>query len=139
LVEQTSRQVITGGFGCLKKTRRVGGFFYWDCFRAVMSMIAWRSPTRRFGGRFLAKMYYVYILQSNKDKKLYTGRTENLELRLEEHNLGKVKSTKNRRPLKLIYYEAYKDKQDAIDRELFLKSGRGREVIQKQLKNSILK
>ncbi len=104
-----------------------------------MSMIAWRSPTRRFGGRFLAKMYYVYILQSNKDKKLYTGRTENLELRLEEHNLGKVKSTKNRRPLKLIYYEAYKDKQDAIDRELFLKSGRGREVIQKQLKNSILK
>jgi putative endonuclease len=95
------------------------------------------SPTRRIGGRVLAKMYFVYILQSNRDKKLYTGRTENIESRLEEHNLGKVKSTKNRKPLELIYYEAYKDKQDAVDRELFLKSGRGREVIRKQLKNSI--
>jgi putative endonuclease len=84
-------------------------------------------------------MYFVYILQSKRDKKLYTGRTENLELRLEEHNLGKVKSTKNRKPLELIYYEAYKGKQDAVDRELFLKSGRGREVIKKQLKSSILK
>jgi putative endonuclease len=84
-------------------------------------------------------MYFVYILQSNRDKKLYTGRTENLELRLGEHNLGKVKSTKNRKPLELIYYEAYKDKQDAIDRELFLKSGRGREVIKRQLKKSISK
>ena len=84
-------------------------------------------------------MYFVYILQSTKDKKLYTGRTEDLELRLEEHNLGKVESTKYRKPLELVYYEAYRDKQDAINRELFLKSGRGREVIKKQLKKSISK
>ena len=51
-------------------------------------------------------MYYVYILKSEKDKKFYTGYTKNLKLRFEQHCNGKVGSTKNRRPLKLIYYEA---------------------------------
>ena len=82
-------------------------------------------------------MYYVYILKSEVDGKMYTGRSDDLRRRFKEHNEGLVTSTKNRRPLKLIYYEAYLVKQDAIDRELFLKSGRGREVIKKQLKMSL--
>ncbi len=49
---------------------------------------------------------YVYVLLSKKDKKCYVGYTENLKLRFEEHQKGYVLSTKNRRPLQLIYSEA---------------------------------
>ena len=66
-------------------------------------------------------MYFVYILKSLKDKKLYIGRTYNLDQRFREHNLGKVFSTKHRRPLKLVYYEAYKSEADCKKRELGLK------------------
>jgi len=52
-------------------------------------------------------MYFVYILQSRKDNKLYIGYTEDLRVRFSLHTNGKVASTKNRRPLELIYYEAY--------------------------------
>ena len=51
-------------------------------------------------------MYYVYVLQSKKDMKLYTGFTKNLKLRFEQHQKGKVESTQDRRPFQLIYYEA---------------------------------
>jgi putative endonuclease len=79
-------------------------------------------------------MYFVYILHSEKDNKLYTGFTNDIKRRLEEHNGGKVASTKNRRPLKLIYYEAYLEKTDAENREIFLKSGSGKRYLKKQLK-----
>jgi len=66
-------------------------------------------------------MFYVYILKSKKDKKLYFGYTNNLEKRLKEHNLGLVKSTMPRIPVYLVYYEAYASKQDAVRREHNLK------------------
>ena len=78
-------------------------------------------------------MYYVYILQSNKDNNFYIGFTKNLKNRLQFHNLGLNTSTAYRRPLSLIYYEGYKSEKDARNREKFLKSGRGHEVINKQL------
>jgi putative endonuclease len=49
--------------------------------------------------------YYVYVLRSQKDNKYYTGYTKNLKLRFEEYNRGKIESTKNRIPFKLIYFE----------------------------------
>ena len=49
-------------------------------------------------------MQYVYVLQSSKDKNFYTGCTNNLNKRFKEHNEGKVQSTRDRKPLKLIYY-----------------------------------
>ncbi len=79
-------------------------------------------------------MFYVYVLHSEKDNKFYTGFTNNIRRRIEEHQTGKVESTKNRRPLKLIYYEAYLEKSDAQNREIFLKSGSGKNYIKKQLK-----
>ena len=79
-------------------------------------------------------MHYVYVLQSGIDKKLYVGSTSNLGKRLKYHNQGKVKSTKSRRPLKLIYYEDWITKTEAIKREHFFKSGNGR----KWLKNNVL-
>ena len=49
--------------------------------------------------------YYTYVLQSESDSKYYTGYTNNIERRFEDHNNGKVESTKNRRPFKLIYFK----------------------------------
>jgi putative endonuclease len=57
-------------------------------------------------------MFYVYVLQSEKDTNFYTGFTNNLKKRINEHNLGKVNSTKSRLPLKLVYYEACLNQQD---------------------------
>lgn len=67
------------------------------------------------------EMFYVYVLLSEKDKNFYTGCTSNLKKRMEEHNNDLVMSTKNRKPLKLIYYEACLDKRDAFLREKYLK------------------
>jgi putative endonuclease len=70
-------------------------------------------------------MFYVYILQSLKDEKMYTGYTNNLKRRLFEHNEGLNSSTKYRRPLKLVYYEAYISQTDAMKREVNLKRSAG--------------
>ena len=67
------------------------------------------------------KVYYIYLLKSSKDKELYTGYTNNLERRLEEHNKGLVASTKIRKPLELVYFEGYKSELDARKRENSLK------------------
>ncbi len=77
--------------------------------------------------------HYVYILYSCKDKKFYTGYTKNLKLRFEEHSKGKVDSTKNRRPLKLVYYEACLSKEKAIKREKYFKTGFGRRYLKNRL------
>jgi len=77
--------------------------------------------------------YHVYILISQKDNKHYTGFTNDLTRRLKEHEQGIVKSTKNRRPLKLIYTESYPVKEEATKREKFFKSGKGREDLKKIL------
>jgi len=79
--------------------------------------------------------HYVYILYSCKDKKFYTGYTKNLKLRFEEHSKGKVDSTKNRRPLKLIYYEACLNQQDATHREKYLKTHLGKMFLKNRLKS----
>ncbi len=71
-------------------------------------------------------MFCVYILLSFKDKKLYTGFTEDLRRRIKEHKQGKVESTKNRLPIDLICYEAYLHKEEALAREKFLKSSDGK-------------
>jgi putative endonuclease len=78
-------------------------------------------------------MYYVYILKSSVDNNLYTGFSGNLKKRIREHELGNVDSTKNRRPLKLIYYEAYQEKEYALRREKFLKTTKGKLQLKKQL------
>lgn len=80
-------------------------------------------------------MYYTYVLRSNKDKELYYGYTKDLTQRFEEHNSGRVESTKHRLPLKLIYYEACCNKRDAIYREKYFKSYRGSQFINKRLKS----
>lgn len=68
------------------------------------------------------EFYYVYVLQSQKDGKKYTGYTSNLSARFEAHNKGQVPSTKYRRPLELIYFEGCKNREDATRREKYLKT-----------------
>ena len=79
-------------------------------------------------------MHYVYLLLSEKDDKFYTGSTNDLKRRLYEHNSGNVRSTRNRRPLKLIYYEACLNDDDAKQREIYLKSGMGKKYIRNRLR-----
>ena len=80
-------------------------------------------------------MYFVYVLESFKDKKLYTGYTNNVKRRFEEHNKGLVSITKYRKPFKLIYLEGYLNQQDATAREKFFKTGWGRTHLRKVLRN----
>jgi putative endonuclease len=79
-------------------------------------------------------MFYVYIIQSVKDKRWYTGSTSDLRKRLIEHNKGKSTWTKTRGPWKLIYYEACQNKEDGQARELYLKSGMGKRYLKNRLR-----
>jgi len=79
-------------------------------------------------------MYYVYILKSGKDGKLYIGSTDDLRKRFREHNEGKVFATRHRRPLLLIYYEAYPKEWQARKREKQLKYfGKAYQELKKRL------
>jgi putative endonuclease len=75
---------------------------------------------------FFEEYYWVYVLLSLKDGKKYTGYTKNLSLRFEQHQKGLVESTKNRRPLVLIYFEGCLNQQDATKREKYLKTHYGK-------------
>ena len=82
--------------------------------------------------------YYTYVLKSLKDGKNYTGYTKNLKLRFEQHQKGKVKSTKDRLPLKLIYFEGCLNQQDATKREGYLKTHYGKMFLKKRLKSYLI-
>jgi putative endonuclease len=78
--------------------------------------------------------FYVYILISQVDGNFYTGYTKNINQRVEDHNTGKVRSTKSRLPLRLIYWEGCINQQDATRREKYLKSGNGKIYLSNRLK-----
>jgi predicted GIY-YIG superfamily endonuclease len=78
-------------------------------------------------------MYYVYILQSQKDKSYYTGTTENLKQRVKEHNWHLAKYSKSKAPFELAWFCAFKDKKKALDFERYLKQGSGFAFARKRL------
>jgi len=81
------------------------------------------------------KMYYVYIIQSiNNSDEFYTGFSENIDSRLEDHNSGKSLHTSKFRPWKLVYYCAFEEKMKALDFEKYLKTGSGIAFRNKRLK-----
>jgi putative endonuclease len=73
----------------------------------------------------MSEEYYLYILKSLKDNNHYTGISSNIEKRLLQHNSGKTRSTKNRKPFILIYKEKFPSRLEARKREIFLKSYHG--------------
>ena len=76
--------------------------------------------------------YYVYVLESIEFNRKYIGFTRNIERRLNQHNSGRTKSTKPYLPWKMLFYEEYHNKEKALIREKFLKTGKGREFIKKR-------
>lgn len=81
-------------------------------------------------------MFYVYLLECQDDESWYVGYTDDLRARIKRHNNGTgARTTARKENWRLIYYEAYLTKADAIGREKFLKSGAGRVYLNKQLKN----
>jgi putative endonuclease len=85
-------------------------------------------------------MFYFYAFQSLKDKDLYFGYTNNLQERTKEHNAGRVPSTKDRRPLELVYYKAYRSEKDARERERQIKRRAKAYIsLKRRFKNSLFK
>ena len=83
-------------------------------------------------------MFYFYTLKSVIDNNLYFGYTAELQRRFTEHNKGLVRATKNRRPLLLVYYEAYRSEKDARDRERQIKNRAKAHIgLKRRIKNSL--
>ena len=80
--------------------------------------------------------YYVYIIRSINFDYTYAGHTKDIKARISEHNRGKTRSNKRFRPFELVYFECFKTRKEAIDRERYFKSGSGREHLKEILKNA---
>jgi len=80
-------------------------------------------------------MFYVYVLRSETDFGFYISYSANLKKRFSEHVAGTSFATSDRRPWRLIYYEAYLNQTDALGRERYLKSGAGRRFLTTQLRH----
>ena len=78
-------------------------------------------------------MYYTYVLKSKNDGKLYIGFTNDLKKRFKEHRDGRVIATQNRLPVELLYYEACLNKDKALQREKYFKTGFGRRFLKNRI------
>jgi putative endonuclease len=83
-------------------------------------------------------MFYVYVMQSLKDGGFYTGYSDDLKRRFTEHSSGAVISTRNRLPVKLVYYEASCNQQDALHREKYLKTAWGKRYVKTRLRKYLM-
>ena len=99
----------------------------------VKEWVVGSNPTTGAEDFILFNMFYVYIIQSLCHNTRYIGSTNDIAKRVGEHNLGKCRYTKGRRPWKLIHKEKYDTRSDVMKREKFLKSGQGRKYL-----NSVL-
>ena len=84
-------------------------------------------------------MFYVYVLRSKADENLYTGFTEDLKQRFKDYNAGKNLSTQIRKPLELIHYEAFLNKFDALRRERYFKTTKGKTTLKQMLREYLSK
>jgi len=82
-------------------------------------------------------MWYIYVLQSKKDGNWYTGSTNDLRRRLQEHNRGKDPATRERGPWILSYYEACRNKESTREREKYLKTAWGKRYLRKRISNGL--
>jgi putative endonuclease len=85
----------------------------------------------------MGRFCYVYVLRSAVDSHNYVGLAHDLRSRIDEHQRGRVPSTRNRRPLELIYYEACRDLHDAAVREKYLKTAWGKRYIKARLRTHL--
>jgi putative endonuclease len=85
----------------------------------------------------VTQWFYTYVLICEKTGTFYTGATDNLKERLDQHKKGKVLYTRNKGPVKLVYYEACLNRDDAFRRERYLKTGMGKRFIKNRLKGGL--
>jgi putative endonuclease len=83
-------------------------------------------------------MYYVYVLYSKDENKFYIGSTSDLKRRVEEHKAGKVHTTCRYKSITLLFYEAFYGKEDALRRECYFKTTKGRKSLRLILRDSLL-
>ena len=81
--------------------------------------------------------HYVYVLHFSRDRKFYVGLTNNLPVRLQQHNAGLVSSTKGRGPFELIYWEGCLNRSDAAQRERYLKTAWGKRYLRTRLRRHL--
>ena len=106
---------------------KIGAVPKWLKGKVCKTFIHRFESDRRLKSYLNFQMYYVYILLSIKDNRRYFGFTNNIERRLFEHNNGLVKSTRNRRPLRIIHTETFTTKEEAMKREKELKKKKGKD------------
>ena len=82
-------------------------------------------------------MYYVYVLLSQSNSQLYVGRTSNLKKRIKEHESGKVRTTNRLNPMNLVFYEAFLSNNDAIRRERYFKTSKGKSSLKQIIRESV--
>lgn len=153
LPARTYRSVRAGGacFGSLQKYRGLAQLVRAPALgagsRQFESGIPDREPRRVHGAtpdavqRIALQnniMFYTYVLLSKKDSKFYIGFTSDLKKRFARHSNGECKSTKFRRPLELIYYEAHLSKRDALRREKYFKTDKGKSSLKQIIRHSLL-
>ena len=80
-------------------------------------------------------MYFVYILQSQKDHSFYIGQTEDLQKRLSLHNEGKSRYTSRKMPWKIVYFESFETRKEALEREKFLKKQKNKSFYESLINN----
>ena len=85
----------------------------------------------------LMEFWYVYVLRSLKDKQFYIGSTNDVQRRLKQHQRGENVSTAKRLPVELLYFEAHTSKEDALRREKYLKSTKGRTMLRQILRTAL--
>lgn len=117
-------ELLTNNYELAKRREAISG-----CSAVGLARPDWY----REGSRF-EKMYYLYIIQSIKNGKYYIGATKNIDRRLDEHNRGKSKSTKNFVPYKLIYKENFNTLLEARKREYYIKLQKSKKFIESLIK-----
>ncbi|HCC22810.1 TPA: excinuclease ABC subunit C [Candidatus Falkowbacteria bacterium] len=84
------------------------------------------------------KFYYVYVLQSLKDNKFYIGYSAEVDRRVLEHQRGENVSTAKRLPMILVFYEAYLSKKDALRREKYFKTTKGKTTLRQMIRETLV-
>ena len=74
-------------------------------------------------------MWFVYVVYSERDERRYVGMSDDPERRLREHNAGHTKSTKGRRPFRIVYQEQFDSPEEAREREKYFKTAAGRRFL----------
>jgi putative endonuclease len=86
---------------------------------------------------WVSPMYFVYIIESEKDGSYYVGSTQDLDERIQRHNQGRSKYTKNKRPWRLLYFEEFPDRSSATARENQIKNRKKKEYIEALINDNL--